>query len=353
MSRYITGLAAVLCAVSVSSGLAQNAGAAGAQAPSAPSFVNLARVSADYQVGAGDLLEVQVIGQADLSQSLRIAGSGEISFPMVGLIQIAGHSTFEVEDAIAERLRAAGLVQEPEVLVTVREYQAKPIYISGAVVSPGEFVMSQELTVSDAVLLAGGLAFNAADEALLHRRVSPAAAAAATGAAAPGPGVETITVDLRPLKDGRFFDGAVSLQRGDVVYVPEQRMQPFFVAGEVIEPRNYFYAPGKVVTASQAISHAGGPLPTAKLSNGMLVRFDDKGGRVELKVDYKAILEGRQKDFPIEPYDIIFIPGSKIRTITHGLMGMTDGMVGSTALRIARTYQLPDPPAREERRDDR
>jgi polysaccharide export outer membrane protein len=320
---------------------AQSAGTAAPQAP-APAFVNLNSVSKDYQVGPGDLLDIQVIGHTDMNQALRISNSGEISFPMLGVIKVADMTTFEVEDAIAEQLRQNKLIEDAQVLAFVREYQAKPVYVQGAVVNPGEFIMSQELTVVDAILLAGGLHFHAADEALLHRRRSESQAPAGD---APRTGIETIKVDLRPLKQGRFMDNTLVLKRGDTLVVPDMQMNPFYIVGEVLEPRNYFVQPGRTLMASQAISWAGGPTPTAKLSDGMLVRYDANGQRQELKVNYADILQGKQKDFPIEPNDIIFVPGSKVKTITQGMLLLTDTMVMSTSFRIARSYQMPDAPA--------
>jgi polysaccharide export outer membrane protein len=313
-----------------------------------PTFVNLSGFSNDYQIGIGDLLEIQVVGQTDLNQTLRVSNAGEVSFPRLGLIPVADLTTFEAESSIADRFRDKGLIQQAEVLITVREYQAKPIYVSGAVPNPGEFIMSQELTLADAVLLAGGLQGNAADEGLLHRRISPEATSAsvATVSANPTvatPGTEIIKVDLRPLKEGRFHEAAVPLKVGDVLVVPQAVMNAFFIVGEVLTPRNFSYRPTQTVMVSQAISWAGGPLPTAKMSDGMLVRVDEQGNRTEMKVDYQEILKGNQQDIALHPNDIIFIPGSKVKTITHALLGMTDQMVMAGTFRVARTYQLPDP----------
>ena len=362
--KHRTVIAALFVALSAAGGRAQNAAVqpAGpqttAQPTFEPTFVNLSGFSNDYQVGPGDLLEIQVVGQDSLRQTLRVSNSGDISFPMLGLVKVVDLTSFEIEGAIAARLRDRGLLQQPEVLVYVREYQAKPIYVSGAVTNPGEFIMSQELTVSDAILLAGGLQFNAASEGYLHRRVSAEGEswpvdAIAGNASVAKPGVEIITVDLQPLKEGRFLEAALPLRRGDVLIVPQQQLNPFFVAGEVITPRNFFYSPKQTIMASQAISSAGGPTPTAKLSEGMLVRYDDHGKRTELKVDYGAILRGKQPDFPIQPNDLIFIPGSKVRTIAQGMLLLTDTMVMTTSFRVARTYQMPDAPDLSSTREPR
>lgn len=312
-------------------------------------FASVSGFSSDYQVGQGDLLEIRVIGYEELRESVRVSNTGEINVSMLGTMQVLDMTTFEIEDEVARRLREGDLVRKAEVLVSVQEYQAKPIFVMGAVTTPGEFIMSQALTVSDAILLAGGLRFNAADEALLHRRgtapgtpnVSPATLAATPGVARPG--MEVIKVDLTPIKQGRFQDTAIPLRRGDVLVVPDLVLQQFFVVGEVLDPRNFLYTPGKTLMASQAISWAGGPTRTAKMSEGMLVRFDATGSRTEIKVDWSAVLEGRQQDFPIQPNDIIFVPGSAVKTIAQGLLLLTDTMVMSASFRIARTYQLPDP----------
>jgi polysaccharide export outer membrane protein len=330
--------------------------ATGAQAPTVaaqdaspqPAFVNLSKASNDYQVGPGDLLDIQVVEHPELTQTLRISNSGEISMSPVGLICVADLTAFDVEYAIAETLREMSLIRNPEVLVFIAEYQAKPIYVSGAVVNPGEFIMSQELTVADAILLAGGLQFNAASEGLIHRRVTGntqhglADSCAETYEATSR--TETIKVDLQPMKEGRFFEAALPLKRGDVIVVPQIRMNPYFTAGELVNPYNYFYPPGQTLTVSQAISAAGGPLPTAKMSDGILVRYDEQGRRTEMKVDYAAILTGKQPDFAIQPNDIIFVPGSTIKTLAHGTLLMTDHMAMSAVFRVGRRMQLPERP---------
>lgn len=350
MKRHLL-LVALLAVLPVATAAAQEAeqterAAVAPAATTPPPFVNIRGFSDDYKVGPGDLLEVQVIGREDLKYDLRLSNSGEISFPMLGLIQVAEMTTFEVEAEVAKRLREKGLVEWPEVMVYVKEYQAKPIYVSGAVVNPGEFVMSQDLTVVDALLLAGGLKPNAGDHALLYRRAPrgvPAEEPADSPAVAKGT-KEIVTVDLRPIKDGKFSAVSLPMRRGDALVVPEQELHIFFVVGDVVAPRDYRFQPNKMVLVSQAISWAGGPLPWAKLSEGMLVRYDAQGKRQELKTDYAAILEGRQADFPVQKNDIIFIPGSRMKTIAHTMIDITDLMVMQQSFAIGRKIQLPDAP---------
>lgn len=328
------------------------------EAPSAPitvqdtnpldegvAFSGSSELSDDYQLGPGDLIEVQVVGHDDMTQSVRVSNSGEVSLSMIGLLKVTDLTGFEVESLIASKIREKELIREPDVLVFVREYQSKPIYVSGAVVTAGEFVMSRELTVADAILLAGGLRFNAGDDAYLHRRVSLDAKASPVAditsqPTVARPGDQVIKVDLRPLKQGRFFEVSTPMKKGDVVVVPQRQMNSFFVVGDVIDPRNFVYPPGATLMVSQAISWAQGPTPTAKMSQGMLVRYDGQGNRQETNVDYAAILSGRQPDFPIQPNDIIFIPGSVAKTLAHGLVQATGVMLMQQSFRYGRRVEM-------------
>ena len=68
------------------------------------------------------------------------------------------------------------------------------------------------------------------------------------------------------------------------------------------------------------------------MSAGVLVHFNPDGTREEIKVDFKAILEGRHPDVSVRPNDIVFIPGSAGKTIGYGLLGAIPGMAGQRAV---------------------
>ncbi|MBN2318335.1 MAG: polysaccharide export protein, partial [Acidobacteria bacterium] len=144
-------------------------------------FMRLPGISPDYMLGAGDVIKVDVVGNEMLSQAFKISNTGHINFLLLGDIKAAGLTAEELEKDIADRLRAAKLVNDPEVLVYIESYEAKPIYVVGEVDTPGEFVMSQQLTLMDAIFLAGGLDYTAARYGYLHRRVRGRMDSAATG----------------------------------------------------------------------------------------------------------------------------------------------------------------------------
>jgi polysaccharide export outer membrane protein len=212
------------------------------------------------------------------------------------------------------------------VLVYITQYHSKRIYILGEVDRPGEYAMSQPLTLMDAIILAGGLDLPAARYGYLHRplktgNIGPPMPNTLREPEVARPGTEVFRVDLQPLKEGGVLAQNIALKAGDVFVVPKRKMEVFYVIGEVKGPGSYEIPIGSRLLVSQAISASGGPVATAKASKGLLVRTDADGNRTEIKIDYLAILHGQQPDVELRGNDIVFIPGSQIKTIAFGLLG--------------------------------
>jgi polysaccharide biosynthesis/export protein len=301
-------------------------------------MLRLPGVSEDYVLGPGDLLEVQVVESGFLNQTVRVSNSSQISLPYLGLVD-ADLTPGGLEERISSLLRERKLLKEPEVLVYVQEYRSKPIYVLGEVDRPGEYMMTQQLYLMDAILLAGGLDYSAADRAFLHRRL-PGAAPLSEAEITEDPSVvtaqdmEVIEVDLVPLKNGELLNPNPLLRKGDVFFVPEKKVSFFYVIGDVFRS-GFFELPDKGgLWASRGIAMAGGPTPTAKMSEGVLVRYTETGAREEHKVDFAALLEGRRPDIAVQPNDIIFIPGSNVKTLGYGLLNFVPSMARRTAFMI-------------------
>ena len=96
--------------------------------------LRLARTSGEFIVGAG----------------------GEISLPMLGRIEAAGHTAATLSDMIGARLQSeVGLVRKVQTSLEVTEH--RPFYIAGGVDKPGEYPDRPGITVIEAISLAGGL----------------------------------------------------------------------------------------------------------------------------------------------------------------------------------------------------
>ncbi len=125
-----------------------------------PSILN-ANVSSDYTLGPGDKIEIRVFGQTDLDVKALLGNSGDISYPFLGKIKLAGLSTSEVEELIVNGLKPDYLVN-PNVYAQVVEY--RPFYIHGEVENPGAYPYQPGMTINQAIALAGGLTERASEE---------------------------------------------------------------------------------------------------------------------------------------------------------------------------------------------
>ncbi|HJL06163.1 MAG TPA: polysaccharide biosynthesis/export family protein [Polyangiaceae bacterium LLY-WYZ-15_(1-7)] len=163
---------------------------------------------ADSSLGPGDLFQVRVYGEEELSNRYRVAEDGTIDFPLVGRIEVAGLEPPAVSDLVAARLRQGEILLAPQVSVLVEEYNSKRISVIGAVAQPGSFPMTNGMTVVEAITSAGGFT-NLADQngTVLTRRNEEGE-------------LERYRVPVKRITEGRSSD--VPMQNGDIIYVPER-----------------------------------------------------------------------------------------------------------------------------------
>ncbi|MBT1065579.1 polysaccharide export protein [Bowmanella sp. Y26] len=106
-----------------------------------------------YQLDSGDLIQITVFGQADLSLRRRLPETGIIHYPFLGDIQVAGLTARQLEAQIYQGLKDGYLVA-PSVSVSIEDY--RPFFIDGEVKRPGGYPFQPGLTVDKAAALAGG-----------------------------------------------------------------------------------------------------------------------------------------------------------------------------------------------------
>ena len=142
-------LAAIFCLMFFSALV--NAAGQAAELPSQGEFkISDSRA---YRLGAGDVINITVYGEDDLSrQKYRLPDSGLIMFPF-GEVRALGLSIADLEIRIADGLRG-GYLLNPRVSVSMDEY--RPFFINGQVNQPGAYPYKSGLTVRMAVSIAGG-----------------------------------------------------------------------------------------------------------------------------------------------------------------------------------------------------
>ncbi len=131
---------------------------AGAQATAAASSKDLS----SYQLGVGDVISVQVIGEDDLKRErVRLSDAGTLSFPYLGEIRVRGLTVGELEAVITKGLKGRYLL-DPQVTVTIQEY--RNFFVNGSVEKPGGYAFTPGLTVRKAISIAGGFKERASRE---------------------------------------------------------------------------------------------------------------------------------------------------------------------------------------------
>lgn len=108
----------------------------------------------DYRIEPGDVLEIVILGEEELSRDLLVMHNGNITFPLIGDIKVAGLTTGDVADSLANRLKKYFV--QPLVSVILKGPTISAIAVYGEVVRPGTVEYQRGLRLSDYVALAGG-----------------------------------------------------------------------------------------------------------------------------------------------------------------------------------------------------
>ena len=108
----------------------------------------------DYLIGAGDILEILVWKEPDLSRTVRVRPDGKISLPLVDDVRAAGNITVQLKDQITKAL--LNYIDNPTVYVMLQENRSKKVYVVGLVAAPGEYLLEKPTTVLQAIATAGG-----------------------------------------------------------------------------------------------------------------------------------------------------------------------------------------------------
>jgi polysaccharide biosynthesis/export protein len=157
------GLVSVAIMLLLSTGLwaqagSKNAAAANsnaAQVSPAPDASTASKPHDDsFVIGNDDVLAINVWKEPDISRSIPVRSDGKISLPLVGEVQATGRTPLKLEQDIAAKLK--NYIAEPEVTVIVQQINSQKFNILGQVNRPGTYVITNSVTVLDAIAVAGG-----------------------------------------------------------------------------------------------------------------------------------------------------------------------------------------------------
>ncbi len=249
-----------------------------------------AGVSGEYRCGPGDRLEIDVFEVEELSGEAVVAADGSIRLPLIGAVDAGGLTPSQLE----VRLRALygeNLLRDPQIRVSVIEYSSQPVSVLGAVNSPGIYQLRGRRRLLDVLALAGGL--------------SPQVGETITVSAAGGDPERSIAV--KPLLAERTPELNVWVEPHDTVQVETASL--VYVLGAVGRPGGFPLENQERLSALQALSLAEGAERTAALKRARVIRsLGDQ--RLELQINLKRVLAGKDEDPVLEPKDILFVPNS-------------------------------------------
>lgn len=175
-----------------------------------------------YALGPSDLLEISVWNHPDLKTTVNVRPDGWITYPLIGEVYVSGYNPAELTETIRRRL--SKYVRNPVVSISVLEYRSKKILVIGEVKTPGIYQYEGNLSVFNAIGLAGGYNKHAELKSVLvvrnasYKRDSP----------------DFQIVNLHRLIRNADVSGNIRLVPGDIVYVPQN------VIGNVGDFMDYF-----------------------------------------------------------------------------------------------------------------
>ncbi len=156
-------------------------------------------------MGPGDVFEVKVYDEKDLSGVFRVSSTGTINFPLVGKLRVEGLTSSAVADLLQQKL-AERFLRNPQVSILVKEYNSKKVSVFGQVNKPGTFPYEEGMTVIQVISMAGGFSKMAAKNDTNVTRLVEGAE-------------RKYPVPVEAIAEGKAKN--FLLKPGDIIYVPE------------------------------------------------------------------------------------------------------------------------------------
>jgi polysaccharide export outer membrane protein len=157
-----------------------------------------------YAIGVGDVIEISVWKNPDLTVTVPVRPDGRISVPLLGDVQAAGVTPLALKTQLTNGFR--DYVTAPGVSVVVKEVNSQKIYVTGEVAKPGAYDLRSRTKVMQALAMAGGLTAYAKSRVIVLRDQQG--------------GDRRIEVDLGAIISGKRPEANITLQPGDTLVVP-------------------------------------------------------------------------------------------------------------------------------------
>lgn len=159
-----------------------------------------------YSIGIGDVLDISVWKNPELTTTVPVRPDGRISVPLLGDVQAAGMTPLALRQTLTEGYKE--YVTAPGVSVVVKEIHSRKIFVTGEVETPGAYDLQPRTKLMQALALAGGLTPYAKQKVVVLRDGRD------------GSTDKRIEIDLGAIISGKRTQDNLLLQPGDTLIVP-------------------------------------------------------------------------------------------------------------------------------------
>jgi len=163
-----------------------------------------------YRLSKSDVLDISFLFSPEFNQTLTVQPDGFIPLKGADSILAEGLTLAQLHDAIVAAY--LGLLHQPDITVTLKDFDKPYFLASGEVAKPGKYELRGDLTLNEAIAIAGGFTQQARHtQVVLFRRVSADIA-------------ESHVLNVKKMLDARSLREDLHLQPGDFIFVPQSRI---------------------------------------------------------------------------------------------------------------------------------
>lgn len=304
------------------------------------SNVNSVTASAEYHLGPGDELEIQVWQLLELDQANvqrpKIDDQGQIYLTVLNKVQAEGLTVEQLRQHLAERL-IKEYIKNPEISVTVTKYHSKEVVVLGSVRKPGAvYLRTDNASLLDVISLADGITNNAAPNIEILRGAGSADPATWNSSEPQTYFHRDVVPVSRLYAEGGSQNNPV-IYPGDVVRINNSEEGFVYVSGEVTQPGTKPYR--RPLGIMQAITSSGGLNTIAEGKEVKIVRRLSNGHEQTIMVDLEKVQSGEHRNIQLAQNDLVVVPFNPDKKFWHDLgsffrMGVNTGVtVGYDAAR--------------------
>ncbi|EGQ9766762.1 OtnA protein [Vibrio alginolyticus] len=231
-------------------------------------------VPANYTVGAGDEIIVQLFGKENETHRLRVNRAGTINFPSLGPVNVAGMHFSDVRDSLTQRVKEQMIGVRSD--ISLGELRTMQVFVMGDAYKPGAYTVSALTTISQAIYYSGGFGESGALRDIQLKR----------------DGKIIRKLDMYDLLLKGDASNDVRLLPDDVVLIGSVN-DTVSIEGEINRPAIYEVKAGE--TYQQLIQMAGGFTANAHVEQLEIKRYAPHGAREALTLDFNKTQDRQSK----------------------------------------------------------